>query len=240
MKNNYNCYNLASVLLLILFFASCKSKSDNHAGHEMRTDTSHNVQKYHCPMHPEVVSDTPGVCPKCEMDLELISAVSEPDTLSLLTQPTNQTVLSSLKAIKPVFNKGATRIEAVGYLTYDPNLAKSISARVSGRIEKLHAKYNFQRVSKGQLLLELYSPELQTAQSEYLLIFKSTSPDEKNILDALYNKLINLGMTDAAIKKIETTGKINATIPIYSPYSGHIHFREAGSNICYSRLSMAR
>jgi len=231
MKNNYNYSNIASLLLLIIFFASCKFKSDNHEGHEMRKDTSNNIQKYHCPMHHEVVSDTPGVCPKCKMDLEPFSANNKFDTLSFLAQPTNQTIMSSLKAIRPTLNKGESHIEAPGYLTYDPNFVKSISAQVSGRIEKLHAKYNFQRVSKGQLLLELYSPELQTAQSEYLLLYKSVSSSEKNILNALYKRLINLGMTDRSIKEIESTGKLKATIPIYSPYSGHIHFLEAGSNI---------
>jgi Cu+-exporting ATPase len=29
-----------------------------------------NTRKYTCPMHPEVVSDKPGSCPKCGMTLE--------------------------------------------------------------------------------------------------------------------------------------------------------------------------
>lgn len=38
---------------------------DPHAGHGAPAATS----KYTCPMHPEVVSDKPGKCPKCGMDL---------------------------------------------------------------------------------------------------------------------------------------------------------------------------
>lgn len=211
----------------VLILASCKSKSDKHIDHEMKPDTMHSDHKYYCPMHPEVVSNKPDTCPKCGMDLELMSELK--DSLSYLIEPTNQVVISSLKPIVPSLNKGKRSIKAQGYLTYNPNLTNSISARVSGRVEKLYVKFNFEKVRKGQLLMEVYSPELQTAQEEYLLVYKSMSDAEQNIEHALYQKLINLGMTDASIKQIKKNGKVNTTVPIYSPYEGHIHFLSQAS-----------
>ncbi|WP_162144109.1 HlyD family efflux transporter periplasmic adaptor subunit [Sporocytophaga myxococcoides] len=216
-------------MLSVLLIASCKSKSDKHIDHETKYDTIHSDHKYYCPMHPEVVSDKPGTCPKCGMDLELMTEAV--DSLSYLTEPTNQIVISSLIPVAPSFNKGKSHIKAQGYLTYNPNKTKSISARVSGRIEKLYVKFNFERISKGQQLMDIYSPELQIAQDEYLLVYKSSSDAEQSTINALYQKLINLGMTESSIKKIERSGKVNATVPIYSPYEGHIHFLALASEI---------
>lgn len=208
---------------------SCQPGAVHQEQHSDSTSHAHNT--YYCPMHPEVVSDNSGICPKCKMDLELIPTKNTIDTLSYLIQPSNQTIISSLKPIAPTHNKGVNTIDAPGYLTYNPNLTNTVSARVSGRIEKLYAKYEFQKVSKGQILMELFSPELQTAQSEYLLMFKSNSDNDKSVTEALYQKLINLGMSAASIKEIEISGKVKSSIPIYSPYSGHIHFLTLGSNI---------
>ncbi|WP_293897607.1 efflux RND transporter periplasmic adaptor subunit [Sporocytophaga sp.] len=195
----------------------------------MEQNTKHSDHKYYCPMHPEIVSDKPGTCPKCGMDLELMTEIK--DTLSYLIEPTNQVVISSLKPIVSSSNKGKSQIKAQGYLTYNPNQTNSISARVSGRIEKLYVKFNFERVHKGQLLMDVYSPELQSAQDEYLLIYKSALDSEHNIINALYQKLINLGMTEASIKQLEKNGMVNATVSIYSPYEGHIHFLTQASEI---------
>jgi RND family efflux transporter MFP subunit len=42
--------------------------------------TSQKVQKYHCPMHPEYISDKPGDCPICGMKLVPIESAASPDT----------------------------------------------------------------------------------------------------------------------------------------------------------------
>ena len=62
--------------LIIFFFAvatlsSCGGsvKTDNKPA-EVKKDSIPAKVVYTCPMHPEVVSDKPGTCPKCGMDLE--------------------------------------------------------------------------------------------------------------------------------------------------------------------------
>jgi Cu(I)/Ag(I) efflux system membrane fusion protein len=58
-----------SALLIVLFFAACTS-SEKPA--QASTDTaSHSMPAavYTCSMDPEVISDKPGACPVCKMDL---------------------------------------------------------------------------------------------------------------------------------------------------------------------------
>jgi uncharacterized membrane protein len=43
----------------------CKSSSEHHQS----MDSMEHMTQYTCPMHPEVVQNSPGKCPKCGMDL---------------------------------------------------------------------------------------------------------------------------------------------------------------------------
>lgn len=78
MKNNLKTLLVIAVLSSI-FFLSCgnASSSGTETGNDSTTQTFNlDTTKLHagdsfyqCPMHPEFISDKPGSCPKCKMDL---------------------------------------------------------------------------------------------------------------------------------------------------------------------------
>lgn len=66
----------AYTLLAMLALSACsKTETAEIASNRADSTTKHSHDASHahytCPMHPEVVSETPGVCPKCKMDLVL-------------------------------------------------------------------------------------------------------------------------------------------------------------------------
>ncbi|MEP6795977.1 MAG: heavy metal-binding domain-containing protein [Saprospiraceae bacterium] len=68
---------LLSAVSMTLIFGTCKSSSDknvtdNNGAQTFSLDTTKlkgGTTFYECPMNPEVISDKPGQCPKCGMDL---------------------------------------------------------------------------------------------------------------------------------------------------------------------------
>ncbi len=62
-------------------------QEDDHSGHSHNHNHDHDKQasagaeagQYTCPMHPEVISDGPGSCPKCGMFLEKVEVKDEKD-----------------------------------------------------------------------------------------------------------------------------------------------------------------
>jgi len=64
-----------------MFLEPVEDKGDeDHAGHDHNNKhASAEVTQYTCPMHPEVVSDEPGSCPKCGMFLEPVKDKGEAD-----------------------------------------------------------------------------------------------------------------------------------------------------------------
>ena len=98
----------------------------------------------------------------------------------------------------------------------------TISARVSGRIEKLYLKHTFQEISKGQKIMDIYSPELLTAQQNLLFLIKN-DPDNASFINIAKEKLLLLGMSAEQLRQVTGSGKPSYTVSVYSTYNGHIH-----------------
>jgi transcription initiation factor IIE alpha subunit len=95
---------IACVLLLTSF-----AKAQEKAG---KKDTTHHAvfYSYSCPMHPNFVSDKPGKCPRCGMDLVQLSPKEQlkKDVTKTYTCPIHAEVISTEPGKCPKCNKDLT------------------------------------------------------------------------------------------------------------------------------------
>lgn len=151
-----------------------------------------------------------------------------PDTsLNYLLNPVNEQVISQVPLIRAQKGSSIYMREVQGRVAYDTRNQITLASRVSGRIEKLYIKYNYQPVKKGQLIMEIYSPDLAAAQRELLLIQQSGNED--GMLQSAKQRLLLLGMDQQQISKVLRTGQIAYTIPVYSHATGFILEKQAAS-----------
>lgn len=218
---------LLLVSLIVLIF-SCNNEKKSDKGHK-----NHSIQQeqkiYTCPMHPQIIRNEPGKCLICGMDpvekkipIAIGRQKESNKNIEPLLKPTNQYVISQVNTVSPVEKELSANISAMGYITYDTKQINTVSARVSGRIEKLYVKYKYQSVSKGQKLMDIYSKDLETEQQNLLFILKNDS-ENLSLIKASEQKLILLGLTREQIDQIKSSDKIFYAITIYSPYTGHLH-----------------
>lgn len=139
-----------------------------------------------------------------------------------LVNSPNTTVLSRQATVKLSSQKDIKTLKAQGYIDFDKNRSQTVSARFGGRIEKLNVKYDLQYVKKGDKILDLYSPELNTYQEEHLFLLKSEGVT--TLLIQSRQKLKLLGLTDNQISQLEKTKTFSQTISVYSPSDGYVLF----------------
>src|SRR5690606_13721550 len=109
--------------LLLLPVLSCKNETPKeHQAHAPVSETAQGVV-YTCPMHPEVISDKPGRCPKCNMFLEPKDMVLE----QLLADP-NRVVVSSQATVQASQHAMNKPIEAAGIIAFDERRNNVVAA----------------------------------------------------------------------------------------------------------------
>ncbi len=193
-------------------------------------DSAHATAGYTCPMHPAVHSNQPGNCPVCGMKLEKVRTGKEPLEISLdiLLKPANQAVAANVPMVHMTSREEDLELEVPGNVEYDPRYAATISSRISGRITRMYVQYRFQKIATGQPLMELYSPDLVSAQNELLFLLRNDAQNQ-SLMEAARRKMLLLGMTQEQIQHIIRNGKAEQSVTIYSRHSG-VLYENAGAN----------
>jgi len=229
------------IITIAVSFLNWNCTSSNNQ--EMKTDehAEHKTNEYYtCPMHPSVRSDKPGACPVCGMALvkktieetEASSQNSEVNkSLGAVTLSPSKQMLASVSTTVAKKMKLQKEIRAVGKIDYaEPNF-RHISARFSGRLEKLYLTFTGQKVQQGDAVAEVYSPEIISAQREFLLAQNSFEEiqqsgidlsDAQTLLEQAKQKLLRFGFTDEQIFELHETKQPKDVVKIFSQINGTV------------------
>ncbi len=172
-----------------------------------------------CSMHPQIRMDKPGLCPLCGMDLiPLNTNTSEIDSNAVaMTEEAIQ--LANISTLKVVKGYSIKETELYGKVTTDERLVKTIPSYISGRIEDLSVNFTGEQIYKGQIIGQIYSPELINAQTEFIEAL-NMKPQQSILVNASRQKLKELKISDKQISEIENSKNAKTVFDIIATESG--------------------
>ncbi|WP_322521349.1 efflux RND transporter periplasmic adaptor subunit [Guyparkeria halophila] len=215
-------------------FPAEETGADAHAGHahaQASGDGGDTVTRWTCPMHPQIVEEEPGSCPICGMDLVEkeypASEVAGGESSSRQQVPSYPSVSVdpiTVRHMNVVISEAAERqlageIRTVGTVGYDEDLLAHVHPRAEGWVETLKVASIGATVNKGDVLFEVYSPDIVSAQQDYLVALRRGMSD---LIESSRARLELLNVPKATINRVRQQGKVSRTIPLLAPQDGYV------------------
>lgn len=206
-----------------------KDSTAGQAGHVDPSDTVADEQRtiayWAAPMDPTYIRDEPGKSP---MGMDLVPVYEDELDGSEATAGGSVVTIDPVVVqnmgvrIAPVVRGSLSRhVRTIGEIEVAEDSLSVVNLRYSGWIEKIYADETGEEVRKGQRLFDIYSPELVSAQDEYLLALRSG--DAASPLARSARKRLELwDLSDTQIQAIADAGESQRAVTIYAPRGGYV------------------
>lgn len=183
-------------------------------------------KRYICPMMCTPPSTEPGRCPVCAMELVEATSGGGGDGISVTIEASARRLVGIQTAMSKMGEMTRT-IRTIGSIDFDESRLSTISAYIDGRLEKMYADYVGVEVTEGEDLALIYSPQLYSAQTEFITSLEGSSSKrfqigDSNLQDMARENLSELGMTNEQIASLKSSRKPQSRIRIKSPQSGTV------------------
>jgi len=200
---------------------------------------------YRNPMNPNITSQGPA---KDEMGMDFVPVYEDeargnggggnlPEGYATVQVGVERVRLAGIQSAPAVREAISHPVRAVGVVVPDETRVRRVQAKIEGWIEKLHTNFTGQLVTKGQPLLEIYSPDLVSTQREYLLAragvdrmkespYQDAREMSSGLAQAARNRLKLFDVPESFIEELERTGKVQRTVTLNAPVSGYVTGKE--------------
>ena len=134
------------------------------------------------------------------------------------------------------------RIDATGLIEADEQLQGYVQTRFSGWIRQVFVNQTYQHVEKGQRLFTIYSPDLVSAENEYLVALNSESElksseiegvsgGAQSLVRSAVQRLKLFGVSPREIARLQRERTVRDAVEIDSPITGYVVERNALPNM---------
>ena len=142
---------------------------------------------------------------------------------------TSVTQLFNVQTVKVKEISQAKFIKSFGFVKVDQSRVYDVAPRFGGFVEKLYGDKIYKKVSKGQTLARVYSPEVLQAKNEYINALRYGN--NKSMINSSKIKLQLLNIPNNEIKSIKKNRK--STL-ILSPSNGYIFKKNINNNSAFT------
>jgi membrane fusion protein, copper/silver efflux system len=182
------------------------------------------IKFYKSTMMPGEVSPTPR---KDSMGMDMVPVYENEAAAAESQQIAIDPVTTQNMGIRTaVVARGPLRrtIRTVGVIDYDETALAEVTTKFKGWIEKLYVNATGQLLMKGDPLFEIYSPELYSAQREYLLASEQrpNAPGANALKTSALTKLQFFDISDEQIAELDRSRQPSKTLRILAPQDGFV------------------
>jgi Cu(I)/Ag(I) efflux system membrane fusion protein len=193
--------------LVVIFVSAVSGAAQEHAGHGAKLD---------------VESRQSSTTPPQKAQESMPAVVLSPDKVQLI----------GVRTAAAAYHVVDRQISTVGKVEPDETRLAFVNTKISGWVKKLYIDYTGQNVVKGQPLLSIYSPDLVTAQEEYLLAlrsqpaapakegFEDVTASQQSLVESSKRRLLLWDITEEQIAELEKYGKPKTDITLQAPLDG--------------------
>ncbi len=194
-------------------------------GEVSTTSGERRIKFYRSTMNPGEVRQTPG---KDSMGMDMVPVYEDESTAGSQTISIDPVTIQNMGIRTALVTNGPLRrvIRTVGTIDYNEPALADVTTKFKGWIEKLYVDATGTMVMRGQPLFEIYSPDLYSAQTEYLLVLNSAPATDLTGQSALREtarlKLKYYDISDEQIAELERTRQPKKTLRIVAPQDGFV------------------
>jgi Cu(I)/Ag(I) efflux system membrane fusion protein len=183
--------------------------------------------------NPMGLPDTSPVPKKDQMGMDYIAVYADEEPASatpLVKLSLDKVQKLGVKTEAVALRDLKNTIRVVGTVQANERLLHTVSPKFDGWIQRLYVNTTGQAVKKGEALMDVYSPDLTTAQQEYLIARRGVQTlaggsaevqaSMQRLEDSALQRLRNWDIAEADLQRLTQDGKTTRYLTLRSPANG--------------------